>query len=54
MSPTILVLMALAIELKRRARPSCTEPFDPIELYDMMDWAWGVPKRSYVVPDVLR
>jgi hypothetical protein len=30
------------------------EPFDPVELYDMMDWAWGLPKRSYVVPETLR
>jgi hypothetical protein len=29
-------------------------PFDEIELYDMMDWAWGEPKRSYISPDVLR
>jgi hypothetical protein len=30
------------------------EPFDPVELYDMMDCRWGVPKRSYVAPEVLR
>ena len=30
------------------------EPFDPIELYNMLDWIRGEPKRAYVTPEVLR
>ena len=30
-----------------------SDPFDPVELHDMMDWAYGVPKRAYVTPAVL-
>jgi hypothetical protein len=30
-----------------------SDPFDPVELHDMMDWAYGVPKRGYVTPSVL-
>ena len=30
------------------------EPFDPLELFTMLDWAWGDTKRDFIQPEALR